>query len=259
MLKKRLIFSLLVSDGSFQLSRNFTLQKVGNLEWLYDCYNLAAITKSVDELVVLNVSRDPANSMDKYFDVIAKLAKNCFIPIALGGGIRSLDDAYRFMNNGADKLIVGNILFTNPELVKSIVSTFGGQSVVAAIDFRLLNGERKVFYDNGRTDARMDLASCLNYINTLGVGEIILTSIDKDGTGQGFDLPAYELASSITNLPIVATGGVGKFHHLQEGLQLPYISAVNTANIFNFMVNGLIDARKAVENSGIQLAHWEVL
>lgn len=258
MLKKRLIFTLLVSDSNFQLSRNFGLQKVGNLNWLYDCYNLEAITKSVDELVILNVSRNPELEFSSFMEVVSKLAKNCFIPLSLGGGIRSLEDAYGYMAGGADKLIIGNALFRNETLVKELVAVFGGQSITAAVDFLRKDNERYIYISNGKELIQMNFIEGLKHINKLGVGEIILTSIEKDGTGQGYDLEAYEIASKILDIPIVASGGVGKFSHLSESLKLPYVSAANTANIFNFMVNGLIDARKTIEDSGVALAHWNI-
>ena len=96
----------------------------------------------------------------------------------------------------------------------------------------------------------------MQFIQSLGVGELILTSIDKDGTGQGYELSVYEEVSAIVDIPIIASGGVGKFDHFTAGLALPQISAANSANIFNFMVNGLIDARKYIEDQGIPLAHW---
>ncbi|MBY0518480.1 MAG: hypothetical protein K2P81_16330 [Bacteriovoracaceae bacterium] len=258
MLKKRLIFSLLVSDGNFQLSRNFNLQKVGNLSWLYDCYNLDAITKSIDELVILNVSRNFEEDKASFLEVVSKLAKNCFIPISLGGGIRSLEDAFLYMGSGADKLVVGNILFKNPELVKELVSVFGGQSITAAVDFLRKGDDRIIQINNGKEVIDFKFEEGLSFVNSLGVGELLLTSIEKDGTGQGYDLEAYEIASKILTIPIVASGGVGKFIHLSESLKVPYISASNTANIFNFMVNGLIDARKSIEDSGTKLAHWNL-
>lgn len=258
MLKKRLIFSLLVSDGDFQLSRNFNLQKVGNLDWLYDCYNLKAITQSVDELVILNVGRTPLVNVAKYLEVVTKLAKTCFVPISLGGGIRTVEDAYSYMNHGADKLVIGQAIFKNPELVKELVSVFGGQSITAAIDFVKKENVRKVMIENGRTEIDLSFSDSLRLVDSLGIGELLLTSIEKDGTGQGYDMEAYELASELVNIPIIASGGVGKFFHLAECLKHPHISAANTANIFNFMMNGLIDARKSIEDSGIELAHWNL-
>jgi cyclase len=258
MLKKRLIFTLLVSDSDFQLSRNFALQKVGNLAWLYDCYNLDAIFKSIDELVILNVSRDPVANQEKFLNVVQKLAKNCFVPIALGGGIRTSEDAYKYMDRGADKLVLGQATFNNAPLVKELVSIFGGQSMTAAIDFLRKNQNRQVMIENGQKDSGFTLEKSLEIVRSLGFGELMLTSIEKDGTGQGYDMEAYEIASKILNIPIIASGGVGKFVHLADSLQQPFISAANTANIFNFMMNGLIDARKSIEDSGIKLAHWNM-
>lgn len=258
MLKKRLIFSLLVSEGSFQLSRNFTLQKVGSLDWLYNCYNLDAITKSVDELVLLNVDRNQTKeSQEKFLDIARKLGKKSFIPVALGGGIRSIEDAYLYMGAGADKLVLGDTLYHNHSLVKELVSIFGGQSIVAAIDYLKKDNKRIVVSSGGKQDVGLDLIQAVKQVEALGVGELIVTSVDQDGTGQGYDLEAYKEISQHVQIPLIASGGVGKFSHLVDGLLQSSISAVNTANIFNFMVNGLTDARLSIEKAGIPLAHWE--
>ena len=258
MLKKRLIFSLLVSNGNFQLSRNFNLQKVGNQKWLYENYNLDAITKSIDELIVLNVDRNPTVAIPSFLEVVSKLAKNCFIPISLGGGIRTLEDGYLYMESGADKLVLGQIAFENKALVTGLSSTFGAQSLTVALDYQVKDNQRKVMINNGQKDTGLLLEDALKYIRTLKVGELILTSIDKDGTGQGLDLEAYRIASNIVDIPIIASGGIGKFSHFTDGLKEPHISAASTANIFNFMMNGLIDAREFINKSGIDLANWKI-
>lgn len=257
MLKKRLIFSLLISNGKFQLSRNFQLQNVGDIQWLYDCYNLEAITSSVDELIILNVSRNPEKDKAAYFDIVNKLSSQSFVPLALGGGILTREDAFEHIKNGADKLVIGQMLFENPDLVHELVSTFGEQCIVGAVDFTRINNQRKVCYQNGTKIVDLDFVEALRAVERLNIGEIMLTSIEKDGTGQGLDLEAYELAAANVSMPIIASGGVGKFQHFIEGLNLDHVSAVSTANIFNFMSNGLIDARKQIINSGMPMAKWD--
>ena len=149
MLKSRLIFTLLMKNGSYQLSRNFNLQDVGDLNWIIKYYNFDAIAFSIDELIVINVEKERKNI--KFFcENLLKLNKNCFMPIAAGGGIRSLDDAHLILNSGADKLIVNTPLITQPSLVESLVETYGSQCIIASIDYKKYEDDNiDVFIENG--------------------------------------------------------------------------------------------------------------
>jgi cyclase len=256
MLKKRLIFTLLAHQGTFQLSRNFSLQAVGTLDWLKKYYEFTAIARSVDELVLLNVTRG-AGQLQVFCDRIAQLSASAFMPIAAGGGIRSADDAYRLLDAGADKLVINSALFSAPALVEELARTFGSQCVVASLDYRGTGASADVYIEQGRTPAGMDLATAIRHAEKAGAGELYLTSIDRDGTGQGYDLDTLELASRLCRLPIIASGGVGDFAHLLQGLQLENVTGASTANIFNFMSDGLTRARAFIEAGGLQLAHWQ--
>ena len=258
MLKKRIIFNLLVSKGVFQLSRNFTLQNAGNLQWLYDCYNLEAITKSVDELIITHVSRNQAEEFESYAKTVTALTKKAFVPLTLGGGIRTVDDAKKMIDLGADKIMINSLIFTNPDVVKEIATIYGEQCIVGGIDFLLENDSAKVLVENGSKEIELSPLEAARHAANVGVGELMITSIQKDGTGMGLDIPSIEEISNELKLPIIAAGGVGKFEHFINGLNSSQVSAVATANIFNFMSNGLIDARKSIEDSGISLAKWEM-
>lgn len=256
MLKKRLIFNLLVSNGIFQLSRNFSLQNVGSLDWLYTCYNLEAITSSIDELIITNVSRNPNADFDSFSKVVKKLATKVFVPLTIGGGIRSYDDAVRMMELGADRLLINTLLFKNPNVVSSIAKVFGEQCIVGGIDF--LHSDRGPIFliENGTIPLKLTAPEVANLVMNVGVGELMITCITKDGTGTGLDIRTTEQIGENISIPIIAAGGVGKFDHLTAGLNSRNISAVSTANIFNFMSNGLIDARNFIKASGIPLAEW---
>lgn len=256
MLKKRLVFTLLTHQGTFQLSRNFSLQAVGTLDWLKKYYEFTAIARSVDELVLLNVTRGNA-AMPVFCDRVAQLSASAFMPIAAGGGIRSTDDAYRLLDAGADKLVINSALFTAPQLVDELARTFGSQCVVASLDYRGAGAGAEVYVEQGRTHAGMDLATAIRHAENAGAGELYLTSIDRDGTGQGYDLDTLERASRLCRLPIIASGGVGNFEHLLQGLQLKNVTGASTANIFNFMSDGLTRARAFIEAAGLPLAHWQ--
>lgn len=255
MLKKRLIFTLLLSKGIFQLSRNFSLQAVGNLEWLRKYYQFTAISRSVDELVLLNVTRGE-KQIEAFCASVAQLSSAAFMPIAAGGGIRSMDDAYRILDAGADKLVVNRALFEQPALVEELVRTFGSQCVVASLDYRGSGAAAAVFTGEGGKPAGT-LEEAIRRAAALGAGELYLTSIDRDGTGQGYDLPTLEYAVERCRLPIIASGGVGDFSHLLGGLRLRSVTGASTANIYNFMSDGLAQARRFVERAGVPLAAWD--
>ena len=256
MLKKRLIFTLLYLDGNFQLSRNFQLQQVGDIGWLYDFYNLKSITNSIDELIILNVGREEKN-FEKFLQDVARLSKNCFMPIAIGGGIDTAEKVSLCLKCGADKVVINSALFENKTEVDKIISRYGKQVVVASIDYSLINNKREIFIKNGLKKLEVEFEDYLEKVESIGVGELYLTSIDRDGTGQGYDYDSLFIASKIMSCPIIASGGVGNFTQLKEGLEKPFLSAVSTANIFNFLANGLTEARDTILNSGIPLARWD--
>ncbi len=256
MLKNRLIFTLLSNDGTFMLSRNFSLQRVGDLQWLKEHYDFNAIAFSIDELIVLNVERDSKN-IDLFCENLLELTKNCFIPIGAGGGVNSFDVAYQLFASGADKLIVNSILYTNPELVVELVETFGGQSIVASLDYKTIDNKTQVYVENGQVNTGEVLEDAIKDVINLGVGEIYITSIDRDGTGQGYDLETLNKISANSPIPIIASGGVGRFDQLVAGVDEANVQAVSTANLFNFMADGLIEARLFMKEKGISLAEWD--
>ena len=214
MLKSRLIFTLLMKNGSYQLSRNFNLQDVGDLNWIKKYYNFNAIAFSIDELIVVNVERGEKN-VDLFRENLLKLNENCFMPIAAGGGIRSIDHAYKILNSGADKIIVNTPLVTQPKLVKSLVKTFGSQCVIASIDFKKYDdGKTDIFIENGSEITDQSLEEAVKNAHNLGCGEIYLTSMEQDGTGYGYDLNILQHVVTISKIPVIASGGVAKLEDL---------------------------------------------
>lgn len=257
MLKKRLIFTLLYNDGNFQLSRNFQLQNVGGLDWLYKCFNLESITNSIDELIILNVEKENRDE-ERFLRTVVDLSKHCFMPIALGGGINSLEQVSRYLRSGADKVVINSDVFKNPETIRKISRKYGAQVIIASIDYLLNEGVREIYISGGKEKVGIDFLEAIKFVNKLGVGELYLTSMDKDGTGQGFDYDTLEIVSKHCDCPLIASGGVGNFGHLHNGLEKDFIDAVSTANIFNFLASGLTEARKHIVNSGVPLATWDI-
>ena len=257
MLKRRLIFTLLFDQGNFVLSRNFRLQKVGSLDWVREHYQFDSITCAIDELVVLNVGRQQPD-LNEFCAMLAELTRGCFMPIAAGGKVASMEDAFRLFNAGADKVVVNSALIDAPELVKSLTRVFGSQSIVASIDYRKVGDDNHVFVANGSRDTELGVAEAVQSAERLGVGEIYLTSMDRDGTGQGYDLETLSNISRLSGLPIIASGGVGRFDQLLAGLDSAQVQAVSTANLFNFMADGLAEARGYLRQHGIDLASWQL-
>ena len=255
MIKKRLIFTLLYDEGSFCLSRNFSLQTVGNFEWIRENYNFDNISQCIDELLILNVSRNSAIT-DEFCESVKYLSHRCFIPIGCGGGIKNVEDANKLLNSGADKIVINSSLFLNSENVLKIVDNFGSQFVVGSIDVRLESNEYKVLYQNGRLNTGLNLIESIKYVENLGIGELMVNSISRDGTGQGFDLDVLATASTHSSMPIIAAGGAGKSEHFLAALQVPGINAVSTANLFNFMDDGLLDVRYFLMNNKIEIVQW---
>lgn len=255
MLRKRVIFTLIYSQGSFNLSRNFKLQRVGDINWLEKNYRFKEIAFSIDELIVLNASRGNKDTLN-FASLVTKLKKDIFVPLAVGGGIYSLDDAKIFFENGADKLVINTSLSKNPELVKELIKIYGSQSIVASIDYQIINGEKRVFINNGQESLEILLDDYIKNIENLGVGEIYLNSIEKDGTGFGYDFETIDIVSEEIKIPIIIAGGAGNSKHLIEGLVREKVDAVATANLFNFVGDGLPKARREILDNNLNIANW---
>lgn len=250
MLKKRIIFALLWSDGVFVLSRNFRHQRVGDLKWLQSHYDFAALAYAVDELVVLDVTRGVRDG-ERFAGAVSALAARCFAPVAAGGGIHDLEYARRLLRAGADKVVINTLVHDRPEEVRAMVAAFGAQAVVAAVDY----ADGEVVVDRGaRRTGLTPLAAAL-VAEGLGVGEIYLGSVDRDGTGQGYDVACIAAVAGAVGVPLVAVGGVGHGDHLYAGLRAGADGAA-TANLFNFVGDGLVDARRGAAAAGHAVAQW---
>lgn len=255
MLRKRIIFSLIYNDGFFTQSRNFRLQKVGDLKWLEKNYGFQKIAFSLDELIVVNASRTN-KLIAEFASMIRLLVNDVFIPICAGGGIRTMDDAELLFKNGADKIIMNTALYENPELIKELIRNYGSQSVVASVDYKTINGINEVYIADGTLKIDKNLEQYVEYLELLDIGEIYLNSIDKDGTGFGYDFETIQVIAQKTKKPLIIAGGAGNEKHLIEGVQINEVSAVATANLFNFIGDGLPNARKKIIDSGLNIANW---
>ena len=258
MLRKRIIFSLIYADNYFNQSRNFRLQRVGDLNWLENNYGFSKIAHSLDELIIIDATKGQKN-IKNFGKTIEGVVENVFIPICAGGGIKSVYDAEFLFHSGADKIIINTGVYEDPSLIKDLVRIYGSQSIVASIDYKITGNKQIIFINNGTKEIDRDLDAYVSYVQDLGVGEIYLNSIDKDGTGFGYDLETIIKISSNIKIPLIIAGGAGNQLHLLEGIKLSQVNAVATANLFNFIGDALINARKYLLNNNINLANWEQL
>jgi cyclase len=258
MLKKRVIFTLLYADGSFVLSRNFRLQKVGNLDWLNSNYNFSHISCAIDELVVLDVSRNN-KSLEDFCSVLKKITKGCFIPITAGGGIETIDAARMLLRSGADKVLINSALYHSDNFIDCMAGEFGQQCVVASMDIKKdSEGCYKVWSNCGSKRIDGPVAEWVERVSLANIGELYLNSMDKDGTGQGYDLGLLDLLPIHMSKSVILAGGVGNASHLAAGLSDSRVDAVATAHLFNFVGDGLIRARNLLIDQGIELPSWEM-
>jgi cyclase len=204
--------------------------------------------EGADELVFLDISASP-DARRTTLDMVSRVAESIFIPFTVGGGIRSVADAGAALRAGADKVSVNTAAVRSPELVSSLAESFGSQCVVAAVDVRRANGRYAVVVNGGREETPLEALEWLRRLEQLGAGEILLTSMDRDGTGAGYDLELLRAASGVTTLPIVASGGAGELTHLAEALEAG-AHGVLAATIFHYQGSSLPEARAFLRARG---------
>jgi cyclase len=231
MLKIRIIPCLDVKDGKVVKGTKFV-----NLKYAGDPVKQAQIydKQGADELCFLDItaSSDKRNIL---FNVVKKTAQKCFMPLTVGGGIRSIKDIRKLLLCGADKVSINTAAIKNPNLVKESSNKFGNQCIVVAIDAKKVKKNKwEIYTHGGRKKTGIDAINWSKKMEILGAGEILLTSMDKDGTKSGFDLELTKKISKIVNIPVVASGGVGNIQHLVDGIKIGKASAVLAASIFHY-------------------------
>jgi cyclase len=256
MLKKRVIFTLLYDRGMFMLSRNFRLQKVGDIQWLQKNYDFSRIAFSIDELIVLDVSRG-VRDVRAFCDHLEQLTQGCFVPIAAGGGVRSVGQARTLLRSGADKVVINTPLFEDRPLVRALAAEFGQQCIVASVDVKTSGADHQCWVENGSRCVPGMATAWLETLSDQPIGELYLNSINRDGTGQGYERGLVDLLAPSMRQPVILAGGAGNFTHLAAGLADPRVDAVATAHLFNFVGDGLKTARRQLTSMNIQLARWD--
>ncbi len=234
------------------LSRNFRLQRVGNMDWLEENYGFSTVGYAIDELIVIDVSRHGRNT-PQFCEDLKRLTRDCFAPITAGGGIRTLEHVHQLLRSGADKLLINTALHDQSGLVEEIAAELGRQCIVASLDIQKIDGVYQAFTNNGSVKVGESLEHILLMCAGLPIGEIHIASIDRDGTGNGLDLELLKFITHVKDLPLILMGGIGKAEHIIAGLADDRVDAVTTANLLNFMGDGLSRARELAISGGIDL------
>jgi len=248
----RIIPCLDVDNGRVVKGVNFLdLRDAGDPVELAAYYD----NQGADELVFLDIAASP-QAKKTMVDVVQRTAEQVFIPFTVGGGIRSLEDARRILRAGADKVSVNTAAIERPELITELAEEFGRQCVVVAVDAkRVEKNSRKyeVFSHGGRTATGLDAKSWIQEVVQRGAGEILQTSMDKDGTLNGFDLVMLRELGSECNVPLIASGGAGNLEHLVEGVTKGEADAVLAASIFHFGDHTISEAKQHMKEAGISV------
>ncbi|MBL6778714.1 MAG: imidazole glycerol phosphate synthase subunit HisF [Rhodobacteraceae bacterium] len=250
MLKTRIIPCLDVADGRVVKGVNFVdLRDAGDPVDAARAYDAAG----ADEICFLDIHATHENR-GTMFDMVRRTAEQCYIPLTVGGGVRTVDDVRALLLAGADKVSFNSAAVANPDVVREAADQFGSQCIVCAIDAKTVSpGKWELFTHGGRKPTGIDAVEFATMIVEKGAGEILLTSMDRDGTRAGFNLPLTRAISDAVNVPVIASGGVGTLEHLVEGVILGGASAVLAASIFHFGEFSIAEAKSYMAAAGIPM------
>ena len=251
-LAKRIIPCLDVTAGRVVKGVNFVgLRDAGDPVEIARRYD----EQGADELTFLDITAS-SDDRDIILHIIEAVAEQVFIPLTVGGGVRKVEDVRRLLNAGADKVSINTSAVTNPELVRECADKFGSQAIVVAVDAKAVspdNDRWEVFTHGGRNPTGLDAVAWAQKMQELGAGEILLTSMDRDGTKIGFNLPLTRAVSDAVSIPVIASGGVGNLQHLADGVLQGHADAVLAASIFHFGEYTVEQAKRLMREQGIEV------
>jgi len=247
-LKIRIIPCLDVKDGRVVKGVNFVdLRDAGDPVEQARLYDKAG----ADELCFLDITASHENR-DTLYDVVSRTAEKCFMPLTVGGGVRTVDDIRKLLLAGADKVSINTAAVKTPEFVKEAAEKFGSQCIVVAVDAKKADSSKfEIFTHGGRNATGIDAVEWSQRMTAYGAGEILLTSMDRDGTKVGYDIPLTRAVADAVNVPVIASGGVGELEHLAAGVSEGHATAVLAASIFHFGQHTIKEAKDYLAAAGI--------
>lgn len=245
MLRKRVITVLTFCDGVLFRTKLFHPDYRYTLNFV-DAW-------SVDEIIVLDVTRPRGSGRESFCRVIGDFARRCFVPLTAGGGISSIEDVRLFMSLGADKITVNSAAIESPSLIRGIAKTYGEQSVVCSIDVKKVGDDYEVYSDFGSRPTGLDPVAWARQCQEEGAGEILVTSIDRDGSLQGYDLELCQRIANAVRVPTLILGGCGNWKHMERGFKDGLADAVCTQNIYHFTETSIQAAKAYLSKAGISV------
>ena len=250
MLKNRIIPCLDVKNGRVVKGINFVdLQDAGDPVEQAKIYS----DGGADEICFLDITASNENR-DTIYDVVKKTSKKCFVPLTVGGGVRSVEDINKLLNCGADKVSINTAAVQNPEVVEQSSKKFGSQCIVVAIDAkRNVSGKLEVFTHGGRKSTGLDAVRWAEQMVEYGAGELLLTSMDRDGTKKGFDIELISRISNRVSVPVIASGGVGRLEHFAQGVLDGGATGVLAASVFHFGEFSIAEVKKDMASRGVKV------
>ena len=248
MLKKRIIPCLDIKNGRVVKGINFVnLVDAGDPAEQAKIYN----DNGADEICFLDISASHENR-NIILEVVKKTTEKCFVPLTVGGGVRNLEDINNLLLAGADKVSINTAAVSNEFLIKEAAEKFGSQCIVIAVDAKKVNNDKwEIFTHGGRQSTGKDVLEFVEKMESLGAGEILLTSMDRDGTKKGYDLDLIKKVTKTIKIPVIASGGVGNLDHLHQGFKIGKADAVLAASVFHFGEFSIQDAKKYLDSKGI--------
>ena len=252
MLKVRIIPCLDVKEGRVVKGINFfDLKDAGDPVEQAQAYD----EQGADELCFLDITAS-LEKREIIYDIINKTAKKCFMPLTVGGGIKEVEDIKKLLYSGADKVSINSAAIYNPKLIKEASDRFGKQCIVIAIDAKktekkICKSGFEVFSHGGTKETNLDVVSWAKKCEDLGAGEVLLTSMDNDGTKKGFNISLTKKVASVISIPLIASGGVGELHHFTEVAKKTHASGLLAASVFHFGKFTINEVKKELDNNGV--------